>query len=81
VWPFLLSGLYSPTPPQASFFFFNSNVKVGDRIQLLEGKDHLIDGVIEEIGLFFMTLRSPDDEEIVLPNNVFITKLVKKVKS
>jgi small-conductance mechanosensitive channel len=34
---------------------------------------------IIDIGLFFITLETPNGEELTLPNNLFIQKSIKKV--
>ncbi len=58
--------------------FFNHNVKLDDTIVILEAKDHEIEGRVSDIGLFFITLKTHQNEEITLPNNVFLQKMVKK---
>ena len=58
--------------------FFKHPVRLGDSIALLEGKDYVIEGKVTNIGLFFVTLLTPDDEEITLPNNIFIQKSIRK---
>jgi len=60
--------------------FFNHSVKIEDKIILMEGKDYEIEGRISNIGLFFVTLKTTEDEEITLPNNIFIQKIIKKQK-
>lgn len=59
--------------------FFNHPVKLNDSIIILEGKDYVIEGTISKIGLFFVTLKTAESEEITLPNNIFITKSIKNV--
>lgn len=58
--------------------FFNHNIKVYDTIKIMEAKDYEIEGEIRNIGLFFITLRTKQKEEITLPNNIFIQKMIKK---
>jgi small-conductance mechanosensitive channel len=58
--------------------FFNHSVKIGDMIIIMEGKEYEIEGTVHNIGLFFVTLKTKEDEEITLPNNIFIQKLIKK---
>lgn len=58
--------------------FFNHPVRLNDHIQILEGKDYLIEGKVTNIGLFFITIETPDSEEITLPNNIFIQKSIRK---
>ncbi|MGB5357689.1 MAG: mechanosensitive ion channel domain-containing protein [Eudoraea sp.] len=59
--------------------FFNHTVKIGDTVSILEGKDYEIQGEVMDISLFFVTLKTSNkEEEISLPNNVFIQKTIKK---
>ncbi len=60
--------------------FFNHSVKAGDEIEIMEAKDYAIEGIVLNIGLFFASLQTADGEELTLPNNVFIQKLIKKKK-
>lgn len=58
--------------------FFNHSVKIGDTISIMEGKDYEINGKIQDIGLFFVTLEIVGTtHEITLPNNIFIQKTIK----
>lgn len=60
--------------------FFNHSVKVDDTIAIMEAKDYEIQGKVLEIGLFFVTLKIREtDQEISLPNNIFIQKTIKKL--
>lgn len=59
--------------------FFNYSVKIDDMIIIMEGKEYEIEGRVIDIGLFFVTLKTRKDEQITLPNNVFIQKMIKKV--
>lgn len=61
--------------------FFNHPLKLNDDIQILEGKDYIIEGKVTNIGLFFITLTSKENEEITLPNNMFIQKSIRKIVS
>jgi small-conductance mechanosensitive channel len=58
--------------------FFSHAVKIGDSIQIMEGKDYEVDGKVLNIGLFFVELRTSEGKEISLPNNIFIQKMIKK---
>ena len=60
--------------------FFNHSVKIDDVVIIMEGKEYEIEGRISNIGLFFVTLITKKEEEITLPNNIFIQKLIKKPK-
>jgi|TARA_R110002074_G_scaffold106578_2_gene230268 small-conductance mechanosensitive channel len=60
--------------------FFGHSVKIGDYIVIMETKDYEISGEILNIGLFFTNIKMKDtDEEITLPNNIFIQKTMRKV--
>ncbi len=62
--------------------FFNHPAKIQDDIAIMEGKDYMLEGTILDIGVFFTTIVSKlDGQEITLPNNVFMTKTIKKVES
>lgn len=60
--------------------FFNHQVNIGDRIVILD-KDYNIEGKISDIGIFFIIIKVSDNEYVSLPSNVFMQKMVKKVKS
>tara|TARA_R110002073_G_scaffold4213_4_gene28083 strand:- start:44538 stop:45032 length:495 start_codon:yes stop_codon:yes gene_type:complete len=57
--------------------FFNHSVKLDDTISILD-KDYEIEGRISDIGLFFVKLKTKQGEEVSLPNNVFLQKMIKK---
>jgi len=54
---------------------FNHSVKLDDTITVMD-KDYQIEGRVSDIGLFFVTLKTEDDK-VILPNNVFIQKMIK----
>lgn len=58
--------------------FFNHPVKLEDVICIMEAKEYEIEGRVSNIGLFFVTLKTQENEEITLPNNIFVQKLIKK---
>ena len=60
--------------------FFNHNVKLEDTVTIMEGKEYEIKGRVSNIGLFFVTIITADEDEITLPNNIFIQKLLKREK-
>ena len=60
--------------------FFNHQVNIGDRIVILD-KDYNVEGKISDIGIFFIIIKVSDTEYVSLPSNVFMQKMVKKVKS
>lgn len=55
--------------------FFNAPFRIGDHIRIID-KDVPIEAEIENIHTFYVHLRTPEDELIVLPNNVFLQKVV-----
>lgn len=60
--------------------FFGHSVRIGDRISIMETKDYEIRGEVLDIGLFFTKLRLLDSEdEVTLPNNIFIIKTIRKI--
>lgn len=59
--------------------YFSHPVRVGDIISILD-KDYQIEGRIVDIGIFFMTIKTEDKEEITLPSNIFMQKMVKKIR-
>lgn len=65
----------------ASFIlFFNHPIKIGDRICVLD-KDFNIDGIISDIGIFYLHVRLENKEEIIIPTNIFLDKMVKTFDS
>lgn len=71
----LLSNLTS-----GLIIFFNHSVKLDDTIIILD-KDYELEGRISDVTLFFVKLKTKDNEEILLPNNVFLQKMIKKKSS
>jgi small-conductance mechanosensitive channel len=60
--------------------FFNHFVKIGDKIAIMESKDYEVQGEVVSFDLFFVKLKSIDtEEEISLPNNIFIQKTIRKI--
>ena len=59
--------------------FFNHQVRIGDSIVILD-KDFQVEGKISDIGIFFIIIKVSDKEYVSLPSNVFMQKMVKKVK-
>ena len=55
--------------------FFNAPFRIGDRIHVID-KDMPIIATIENIQTFYTHLRTDDNELIVLPNNLFLQKIV-----
>lgn len=62
--------------------FFGHSVKIGDSISIMETKDYEIRGEVLNIGLFFTNIKLMNsDDEVTLPNNIFIIKTIRKVNS
>jgi small-conductance mechanosensitive channel len=59
--------------------FFNHQVNIGDAIVILD-KDYQIEGKISDIGIFFIIIKVNENEYVSLPSNVFMQKMVKKIK-
>lgn len=55
--------------------FINYPVKIGDTITILE-KDNNTTGEIVDIGAFFITLKTTDNEMITIPNSVVLQKSI-----
>jgi small-conductance mechanosensitive channel len=57
--------------------FFNHPIKLDDTIIIID-KDYAIEGRVSDVGLFFVILKTPNNEQITIPNNLFIQKMIKK---
>lgn len=57
--------------------FFNHSVNLDDTISIID-KDYEVEGRISDIGLFFVKLKTKQGEEVSLPNNIFLQKMIKK---
>lgn len=55
--------------------FFTAPFRVGDKIQIVD-KDVPITATIENIHTFYTDIRTDDNELIVIPNNLFLQKIV-----
>lgn len=55
--------------------FFTTPFKIGDEIHILD-KDTPIDAIIENILTFHTHLRTKDNELIIIPNSLFLQKIV-----
>lgn len=64
----------------AVIIFFNHPVKIGDSIVVLD-KDYQVEGKISDIGMFFMIIKSTEGDQISIPTNVFMNKMVKKINN
>ena len=57
--------------------FFSHSFKLDDTVSIID-KDYEVEGRISDIGLFFIKLKTKDGEEVSLPNNIFMQKMIKK---
>lgn len=57
--------------------FFSHSAKLDDTITIMD-KDFEIQGRISDIGLFFVVLKTTENEQINIPNSVFLYKIIKK---
>jgi len=57
--------------------FFNHSVKLDDTIAILD-KDFEIEGRISDISFFFVKVVTKEGEEVTMPNNIFLQKMIKK---
>jgi small-conductance mechanosensitive channel len=55
--------------------FFSAPFRVGSRIRIID-KDCPLEATIEFVGAFYTHLRTTEDELVVLPNNLFLQKVV-----
>jgi small-conductance mechanosensitive channel len=58
--------------------FFYHPVKIGDTIKILD-KEYNIEGKISDIGIFFLIIKTIDNDRITVPTNVFLQKMVQKI--
>lgn len=56
--------------------FFNHSVRLDDTITVID-KDYEVQGRISDIGLFFVILKTKEGDQVSIPNNVFIQKMIK----
>jgi len=59
--------------------FFNHQVNIGDTVVILD-KDFNVEGTISDIGIFFIIIKVEENEYVSLPSNVFMQKMIKKIK-
>lgn len=57
--------------------FFNHSVTLEDTIVILD-KEFEIEGRISDIGFFFVKIITPEGEEVTMPNNILLQKMIKK---
>jgi small-conductance mechanosensitive channel len=57
--------------------FFNHTAKLDDTIQIID-KEYYVEVRISDICLFFVQIKTTENEEVTLPNSVFLQKMIKK---
>lgn len=57
--------------------FFNHSAKLDDTIAIID-KDYNVEGRISDIGLFFIKKKTEEGEEVIIANNIFLQKMIKK---
>jgi len=55
--------------------FFNHPVRIGSHIKILD-KEYPIEGVVENISLFFMYIKTSDGQLVSIPNTVVLQKTI-----
>ncbi|GAB5538718.1 MAG: mechanosensitive ion channel family protein [Salibacteraceae bacterium] len=66
----LLSNMTS-----ALILFFNHPIKLGDTIEIHD-KDYPLQGVVKDIGYYFVLIETEDKQVITIPNSIFLQKMV-----
>ncbi|MEO1049262.1 MAG: mechanosensitive ion channel domain-containing protein [Bacteroidota bacterium] len=57
--------------------FFNHPVSIGDELEILD-KDFPVKGTIQDIGIFFITVKTESGEIISTPSSVMMQKMIKR---
>ena len=57
--------------------FFSHPIRIGDSLTIME-KDYEIEGTLNDIGVFFITIKTKDNNKITMPSNLFLQKMIKK---
>ena len=57
--------------------FFNHPAKIGDYISIYD-KEYPIEGTISDIGVFFVIIKTSEQDKVTIPSNVFIQKMIVK---
>lgn len=60
--------------------FFYHSVGLDETVSIID-KDYEVEGRISDIGLFFIVLKTAENEIYTIPNNVFLHKTVKKINT
>lgn len=57
--------------------FFNHPIKIGDSLTIMD-KDYQIEGKLNDIGIFFIIIKTKENKKITIPSNVFMQKMIFK---
>lgn len=60
----------------AVILFVNHPVKIGDHIKIMD-KDYPIEGAINDIGAFFVIIKTDAGDKVTLPTSLLLQKMVK----
>ncbi|HET8809652.1 MAG TPA: mechanosensitive ion channel domain-containing protein [Flavobacteriaceae bacterium] len=60
--------------------FFSFPYKIGDKIRIHDDKDESLEGIIEDIKVFHLHLRTMEGELITYPNNLILQKAVSLIE-
>jgi small-conductance mechanosensitive channel len=55
--------------------FFHHPIRIGGYVKILD-KDYPIEGVVENISLFFMYIRTANNEVVSIPNSILLQKTI-----
>jgi small-conductance mechanosensitive channel len=55
--------------------FFNHPIRIGGKVKILD-KDYPIEGEVENISLFFMYIRTANNEVVSIPNTILLQKTI-----
>ncbi len=61
----------------ALIIFFNHPIRIGDYLTIMD-KDYPIEGRLSDIGIFFIIIKTKENEKITIPSNLFMQKMIKK---
>lgn len=65
----------------AMILYFGHSISVGDEIEIMD-KDAPVKGIIKDINLFFVDIKSKDGQQFTLSNTLFLQKIIGyKIKS
>ena len=57
--------------------FFNHPIKIGDSLTIID-KDYQIKGRLSDIGIFFIIIKTKENQKITIRSNVCMQKMIKR---